>query len=212
VSASLDLARAFANAGGRRLVAAGTCAEYGPSEDACSEMSTPLAPATPYGVCKDALRRMLESFAAQRGVSFAWGRLFFLHGPGERPQRLVPSVVRALLAGERARCSHGRQVRDLLAVDDVARAFCDLLMSDVTGPVNIGSGEAVSIGDVVLAAARRLGAEDRVDFGAIEAAGDEAPVLVADTRRLRGEVGWQPRHDLQSALAASIEWWRAQEG
>jgi len=88
VSASLDLARAFADAGGRRLVAAGTCAEYAPSDGACSETATPLAPATPYGVCKDALRRMLESFAAQREVSFAWGRLFFLHGPGERPHRL----------------------------------------------------------------------------------------------------------------------------
>jgi nucleoside-diphosphate-sugar epimerase len=120
-------------------------------------------------------------------------------------------VVRSLLAGERARCTHGGQIRVLLAVDDAARAFCDLLLSDVTGPVNIASGDAVSIRDVVLAAARQLGAEGRVDFGTIEANGDEPPVLVADTRRLRDEVGWRPRRDLQSGLAASIAWWRAQE-
>ena len=77
----------------------------------------------------------------RRGISFAWGRIFFLHGPGEHPDRLVPSVTRALLAGEPARCTDGRQVRDFLhSSSDAAHAFAALLALRVEGPVNIASG------------------------------------------------------------------------
>src|SRR5262249_18992294 len=100
VGASLHLLRAFADAGGRRVVVAGSCAEYDwTAAGTCDEATTPLRPATLYGACKDALRRVLEAFAAQAGLSAAWGRLFFLYGPGEHPDRLVASVARALLAG-----------------------------------------------------------------------------------------------------------------
>lgn len=210
VGASLALARAFADAGGRRIVAAGTCAEYDRNGGVCSETSTPLAPSTPYGVCKDALRRLLESFAAERNLSFAWGRIFFLYGPGERPERLVASVIRSLLAGDRARCSTGTQIRELLSVDDLAAAFVALLASNVTGAVNIGSGEPVAVRDVVMTIARQLGAQDRVDFGAIEPL-EDIPKVIADVRRLREEVGWSPRRGLEEGIAASIEWWRAEE-
>ena len=76
VAATIELARLFAESGGKRIVGAGTCAEGGP---------------TPYGVCKDAARRLLESFSRAAGVSFAWGRIFFVYGPGERPER-VPEL------------------------------------------------------------------------------------------------------------------------
>ena len=66
--------------------------------------------------------------------------IFFLYGPHEPPGRLIPSVIQALLKGEFARCSHGRQIRDFLYVEDVAEAFVALLDSDITGPVNIASG------------------------------------------------------------------------
>ena len=133
--------------------------------------------------------------------------MFFLYGPGERPERLVASVVRSLLAGERARCTEGRQVRDLLSIDDAARAFADLLDSDVTGPVNIGSGDAVTLREVVLSIAGQLQAEDRIAFGELQDVYDGS-TIVAATRRLREEVGWQPRRDLDSGIAAAIRWWR----
>ena len=54
----------------------------------------------------------------------------------------MASVIRSLLAGEPARCSHGNQVRDYLFAEDVADAFVALLESDVTGPINIALGSA----------------------------------------------------------------------
>src|SRR5688572_23590589 len=63
VGATLDAARAFAAAGGRRIVAVGTGFEYGASDTPHDERRSVLEPATPYAVAKDATRRLLDSLA-----------------------------------------------------------------------------------------------------------------------------------------------------
>lgn len=209
VGASLKLFEAFAAVGGRRVVAAGTCVEYAPEGDApCSEASTPLAPATLYGACKHATHVALEAFARQAGLSAAWGRLFFPYGPGEPPGRLVPSVARALVAGEPALCTHGRQVRDFIHVEDAASAFVALLDSGVEGAVNVASGRPVALREVVEKVAERAGRPDLVRLGARPAPEGEPPSLYADVRRLREEVGWSPRYDLNEGIAETVEWLR----
>lgn len=213
VSASLELFEAFAAAGGRRVVAAGTCAEYEWGGEApCVEGATPLRPATVYGACKHATRVVLEAFAAQRGLSAAWGRVFFLYGPHEHPARLVSSVTRSLLRGEPARCTHGRQVRDFLHAGDVGRAFVSLLDSDARGPVNVASGEPVALREVVSALGELTGRPELVELGAVEAPAGEPAVLVADATRLRAEAGWAPARTLRDGLAETVEWWRRELG
>jgi nucleoside-diphosphate-sugar epimerase len=210
VGASLNLLQAFTRAGGRRAVMAGTCAEYDWSTGVCDEATTPLAPATLYGRCKDDTRAQAQAWCAQAGTSFAWGRIFHLYGPHEPPTRFVASVIRALLRGDPAPCTHGRQRRDFLHVADAADAFCALLDSDVTGAVNIGSGEPVTLAAVATEIARQLHAEDRLKLGALPAPPGDPAVLEARVERLRREVGWRPRYDLVRGVAQAIEWWRSQ--
>jgi nucleoside-diphosphate-sugar epimerase len=208
LAGGVELVRAFGEAGGRRAVIAGSCAEYRWADEVCTERTTPLKPRTLYGACKHALHIAAEPFAAASGVSLAWGRVFFLYGPAEPPGRLVPSVTAALLRGEPAACTHGRQVRDFLYVEDAARAFTALLASDVTGAVNVASGQGVSLGDVAAQVGAIVGRPDLVRLGALPAAADDPALLVADVTRLSDEVGWRPAHDLDSGLRRTIEWWR----
>jgi len=208
LEASLRLARAFAAVGGKRAVVAGTCAEYDWSEGFCSESNTPLRPATLYGACKHALESSLAAWARVVGIELAWGRIFFLYGPREDPARLVPAVTRALLAGEPAACSSGTQVRDFLFSRDVAAAFVALLTSDIVGPVNIGSGVPVSVGEVIEHVARAVGRPELVRLGALPTRPDEPPLLVADVSRLREEVGWTPSVPLEKGIERAVAWWR----
>jgi nucleoside-diphosphate-sugar epimerase len=209
VQASLDLLQAFAHQGGRRVAMAGTCAEYDWKYGYCSEQTTPLSPATVYGACKHALQVMFDAFTSQTGLSGAWGRIFFLYGPHEHPARLVSSVIRAILRGEPARCSHGNQIRDYLYVQDVADAFVALLESDVEGPVNIGSGRPVVLKDIIHEIARKLNRQDLVRLGAVPTSASDPHLLVADTSRLFDKVGWKPKYDLDTGLERTIEWWKA---
>jgi nucleoside-diphosphate-sugar epimerase len=208
VRASLDLLKLFTERGGERVVMAGTCAEYDWTDGVCSEKSTNLAPSTLYGTCKHALRLMLEAYARQTRISAAWGRLFFLYGPHEHPDRLVAYVIRSLLRNERANCSAGEQQRDFLFVEDAAAAFVALLKSDLSGPVNIASGKAVAMKQIVLKIAEMLNRSDLVNLGAIPARPDDPPLLVADVRRLQQELNWSPGFELNEGLRLTLEWWR----
>jgi nucleoside-diphosphate-sugar epimerase len=212
VEASLGLVRAFQAAGGQRVVTSGSCLEYDWRYGYCSERLTPMQPHTFYGVCKHALSQVVEGYAQVAGLSSAWGRIFFLYGPWEHPERLVASVARSLATGQPARTSHGRQIRDYLFADDIANALVTLLESDVRGPINIGSGEAVTLRQIVERLGAIAGRADLLEIGAIPPAPTDAPLVVADVTRLHGELGWRPKTSLDDGLQATLDWWRAQAG
>jgi nucleoside-diphosphate-sugar epimerase len=207
VSASLRLTRDFADAGGRRIVAAGTCAEYSWGPNLLVEDESVCDPATLYGVSKDALRRLLHAFGDVAQISVSWGRVFFLYGPGEKAGRLVSDAIDALLAGKRFETSHGRQCRDFLHVEDVAAAFASLADSDVRGVVNVGSGAAIPVREIVEQIAREAGRSELVAFGARPPPA-EPDTIAASTKRLREEVGFRPDYDLARGIAQTVAWWR----
>jgi nucleoside-diphosphate-sugar epimerase len=208
VGASLDLLRAFVECGGQRSVVAGTCAEYDWSGDGtCREDETRLRPATLYGACKAGLSMMHEQHSRQSGTSGAWGRVFHLYGPHEPPSRLVPSIVQSLLRQEPANCTHGKQVRDFIHVDDVARAFVTLLDSGFEGAVNIASGVPVSIGEIATRLAQEVGQPDLLRLGALPAPASEPATLVASVDRLRG-LGFTQRYSIEEGLRRTVAWWR----
>jgi nucleoside-diphosphate-sugar epimerase len=207
VRASEELFEAFAANDGKRLVSAGTCAEYASGAGECVEDSTPLAPATLYGQCKHELQRKLPGLIARTGVSTAWGRIFHLYGPGENPSRVVPYAIRSLLRGEAALCSDGLQVLDFLHVRDVASAFVALLDSSSQGTFNIASGKPVELRTVLQEIGRQTGRTELIRLGArISAASPDR--WWGNNYRLTNQTGWQPAFDLQSGLADAIEWWR----
>src|SRR5262249_25616693 len=155
---------------------------------------------TVYGICKNALQELTSALAGAMGVSDAWGRLFFLYGPHEHPDRLVSSVTRSIFKGEPARCTHCNQLRGFLRVEDVASAFCAVLESTVTGPINIASGRPITIKEIVSTIAELLGRPGLIRLGAIPAGTNDPPLILADTHRLYNEVGWTPAYDLVAGL------------
>lgn len=207
LEASLRLAAAADQHGVRRMVVAGTCEEYdlalpGPS----SVRATPTRPATEYGRAKDELRQALT--ASRLDLEIGWGRIFFLYGPNEHPDRLVASVARALVAGRPADVSHGQQVRDFLHVSDVARGLVHLLTHGAPMTANIGSGEPITVGDIATRLGALSGRPELVHLGARPAPPDEPTEIVADIAELR-ENGWAPTTSLDVGLAETLEWWAA---
>jgi nucleoside-diphosphate-sugar epimerase len=209
VEVTAELAAAFAGVGGQRLVFGGSVSQYGYPDDGVCFEDAPQRPVDLYGTCKAEAEELALATCASAGISAASARIFFAFGPYEHPRRLVSSVARSLLRGEPARCSHGRQRRDYLYSPDIGDALARLLGGDLEGPVNVGSGEALALRELVAMVARATGNADLVEFGAIEPGPNEAPLLVADVTRLRDELGWVPPHRPEDAAALTVDWWRS---
>jgi nucleoside-diphosphate-sugar epimerase len=206
-SASLRLFTALLEQGCGMITGVGTCFEYEQTDRPLNE-AAPLGPATPYAEAKLATYRAGEALARQANASFAWARLFYLYGPREDSRRLVASVARCLLRGERVAVTSGNQIRDFLHVADVAAALTSIATSRMNGPVNVGSGQPVRVRDIVRTIGDVIGRGELIDYGARPENAVDPPYVCADNRRLRTMTAWSPRYGLEEGLRDAITWWR----
>lgn len=195
VEATVRLTEAFCKAGGKQVVVAGTCAEYDWSYGYCSEINTPLNPATLYGISKDATRRLVTAVCAEYQIHCAWGRIFQPYGPGEDSRRLIPALIDVF---ECKRPSFGvnlTAIRDFIHKEDVASGLLTLLQNNTNGPFNICSGRPVEIATVVklLAQARKCDPHLVTDLGAEGRMGPQ--FLIGDNTKL-SSLGWSAKHKL----------------
>ncbi len=208
LDASTSLAAHFAEAGGRRFIGLGSCAEYAmdaPGGDAPWPETRPIAPATPYGRAKAALAARLMAMAEARpGCAVAWGRLFHLFGPGEHPDRLVPSIILALREGREAACASGRPIRDFASTWFAADALAALAVSNATGAFNIGSGQGWRIADLARLIAGLAGRPDLLRLGALPDRPVEVAAMVADTTRLRRDAAFAREATVEEDLRRLI--------
>ena len=207
-SASLDLIRAFREAGGERCTISGSCYEYDWRYGYCVDGVTPCEPDTLYGAAKDGLRRAFLAYCNTSGLSGAWARAFFLYGPKENPGRLVSSVAISLLKGQPAKSSHGLQIRDYLHVQDVADGIVALASSQAQGAYNVASGSSTTIRDIIVKLGDIAGRSELLQIGALPARANDVPLVLGDPRRMTADTGWKPRLSLEAGLSQTVDWWR----
>lgn len=203
VAASLKLFETFAEQGGERAVFAGTCAEYDWENSPLNEQTSANNPGTLYGICKNALRQIIEKYAVQTSVSVAWARIFFLYGPGEHPNRLIPSILNPLLNDQPAIVRSGAHIRNLMHVNDIAAAFVKILNSSATGIVNVAAGEEISLGDVARTLGEMTGKSHLLQIENAAGSRENPLLLTADTTKLKS-LGFTPRFALRDGLATML--------
>jgi nucleoside-diphosphate-sugar epimerase len=204
VQASLRLVDAFCRQGGRHVVAAGTCAEYDWNHGVMQEGVTPYQPNTPYGVCKDATRRLLQSMCEMHGARFAWGHIFFPCGLDEAPGRLIPSLLRVFRGQIPAFGVNAAAVRGMLPVTDAAQAFVQMLQNpQAKGAYNICSGTPTRIEEIVRLLAAECGADPANVLQINSARPGDPAMLLGDTQRIRA-LGWSMQSSLEQCLTDTV--------
>ncbi len=203
VESTLRLVEAFCKHGGRKVVIAGSCAEYAGTDSLSQEDATPLVPATLYGVAKDATRRLVAATCLHYGAAWAWGRIYLPYGAGEHPQRLIPSLIGALTGARPPFGVNGNACRDFIHAADVASALVSLTQDQAQGAYNICSGEAVQIAAVVRQLAGLLGADPAAILDRATARPGEPAVVAGEDRKLR-DLGWAPAFSLVAGLQKTL--------
>lgn len=194
--ASVQLANAFCEAGGKKLVMAGTCAEYGSYSGYCHEDKTPLSPTTLYGKTKDAARREIRTICGSHNVPLIWGRIFIPYGKGENPQRLIPSLIDVFQGRREAFGVNAAALRDFLHVSDVARGFTYLLHHAEQGDYNIASGIPTKITDLVSRIAHDFDCDPSPTLERSFNKFDEPELLIGDNQKLLN-LGWGIEHPIE---------------
>lgn len=201
VAASLRLADAFIAAGGKRFVGIGTCLEYDVANAGgpCVEGRTSLRPETPYARAKLDLCEAMED----RGDNFAWARVFFVYGPGDRAGRLIPHMLDRFSRAEAAGPAYGGLRRDYIHVDDLAGQLVRIALSEVRGPINTGTGQAPTLSEIFAAGAEAIGQPGLALANA--ETGGQATLIQASIERFRREIGDPQARDIATGLRDLVE-------
>lgn len=202
--AGIEMASAFGEIGGTRFVGVGTSAEYQASLAPCQEDITPIQPTTIYGKTKASYAFALDALSQHFKFSSAWARIFLPYGPGDPPQRLVPSVIAALDARRPVETTHGRQLRDFIFVTDVADCLVTLLFASEDGRFNVGTGAQTQIRSVIEHLADSRDGRALLKFGALTPPAGEAPVLVADMSKVKAKLNWTAATSITAGLNSLI--------
>lgn len=180
---------------------------YGVGED------RPLQFASPYGCSKGSADQYVLDYARSYGLPTVVFRMSCIYGPhqqGNEDQGWVAHFVKRALAGEPITVyGDGRQVRDVLYVDDLLDAMlaaagaADRLAGQA---FNMGGGPAntVSLLQLLDLIAARTGGHPRVDFGPWRV-GDQR-WYVSDTRRFAAATGWAPQVGVVEGTGRLHDW------
>jgi nucleoside-diphosphate-sugar epimerase len=174
---TLNLAKGATRAGVRRFIGVGTCFEYDLSKGALT-VETRLKPLTPYATAKAALYIALSSWLTEHSIEFSWCRLFYLYGEGEHEHRLAPYVHKQIQNGDIVELTSGKQIRDYLDVSEAGARIAEIALGIQTGPINICSGNPISVREFVENIADGYGAKHLLKFDAIPDRENDPPFVV----------------------------------
>ena len=228
VAAAVAFAGGLIEAGVQAFVFSSTAAVYGVPDASPIPETAPTRPINPYGASKLAFESALRWFGD--AYPFRWASLRYFNAAGADPDgetgeshdpetHLIPNLVKAVLGtgpaltvfGQDYPTPDGTPIRDYIHVVDLAEAHVLAIRTLIDGGesaiMNVGTGEGVTVMQMIAAAERVLGAPVPYSVGA-RRAGDP-PSLVADSSLLQKRLGWKARRsDLDSIIADAALWQR----
>jgi UDP-glucose 4-epimerase len=191
---------------GCRFVFASSAAVYRPSPQALREDVSDTRPIDVYGLTKAHAEDYVRQLAARRRFPAVIARLFNVVGPGETNPHVIPEIIAQLKAGRsRLRLGNTTSKRDFIHVSDAAAGFAALATAGDVPPgevvtVNLGTGQAYSIGDVLALLADITQREITVDRDESRMRTLDNPLLLAGIEKAWRLFQWRPSYDLAAAL------------
>jgi nucleoside-diphosphate-sugar epimerase len=203
--AGLNLFEMLRQTGCNKVVAIGTCWEYGGLSGTVHEGNVGSS-LNLFASFKLALRHVGASLLNSSDSNFVWARPFFVYGPDQRQKALMPTAFRSLRLNEIPSIQNLEAANDFVHVDDVAAAIAILAeVNGARGDYNIGSGELHAVWEVVNQIAHRLKLPEVYELR--EKSFQSA--FWASTQRIKA-LGWKPRFDFQQGISQTVDKWLRQ--
>lgn len=192
--------RSMALAGCKRIITAGSQAEYGNCDGIITE-ETVCNPNTQYGKYKLELYKDASSFCEKNGISYKEARIFSLYGPGDYESSLVMSLIKKIKANEDCSLTACTQMWDFLFIDDAVEGLLFLCEKDCPdGAYNLASGEVRPLKEYVNEVADMMGASCKMLFGVIPY-GEKGPVSIQPSiGKVSRYLNWKPRIMFQDGI------------
>jgi nucleoside-diphosphate-sugar epimerase len=207
VAGTAALLEACRRRGVQRVVYTSSAEVYGRAEAEFVNEQQPLAPCSPYAAAKIGAEKLLEVYSRAFGLETVILRPFSVFGPGASRQSVLFRIFTQVKAGDDVELEDLTPVRDFTFVEDVTDAIARALTQAGESTIlNIGSMRPTSIGELAAIVSRLAGGSGQVRTSGPQTRPGRChtPRLVADNRRARQVLGWEPRIALEEGLLRTL--------
>jgi NAD dependent epimerase/dehydratase len=207
---TLNVLMACRDFGIQRLIHTSTSEVYGTAQKAMIDETHPLQGQSPYSASKIGADKLAESFYCAYELPVVTVRPFNTYGPRQSARAVIPTIITQAIAGGTIRLGSTSTVRDFTYVDDTVNGFlCAAMAKDVDGcTFNLGTGEAISIGDLSERIIQKVGTQAQVEVDAARLRPQKSEVkrLLSDNSLARERLNWNPVVCLDAGLDKTISW------
>jgi dTDP-glucose 4,6-dehydratase len=195
-----------------RFVQVSTDEVYGEIADGGSRETDRLAPRSPYAASKAGADHLVLAYAATYGLGACITRGSNTFGPNQYPEKFVPLAITNSLAGEDVPIyGDGSNVRDWMHAEDHARGILHVLERGDDGEIyNVGSDTPLPNRHLAERIARACGRDPERSLRYVADRPGHVRRHAVDATKLRA-LGWAPRHTFETALDATLRWYRENE-
>ncbi len=213
VKGTLNVLQAARDAGVQRVLVTSTSEVYGTARQVPITEEHPRQGQSPYSATKIGADHLALSFHLSFGTPVTVVRPFNTYGPRQSARAVIPTIITQLLAGaSELRLGSVHPTRDLVFVEDTARAFIALAesASSVGEEVNIATQQEVSVADLAEQLMQITGRRARIVTADDRVRPDKSEVerLLGSAAKLQRLTGWKPSVTLNEGLQRTVEWFR----
>lgn len=211
VAGTLNVLEAVRASDGCRMVHTSTSETYGSARYAPIDEAHPMQGQSPYSATKIGADKLAESYFLSFQTPVATIRPFNTYGPRQSSRAFIPSVMKQLAAGrDVVRVGSTRPKRDLNFVEDTVAGFLAIGSNEraIGQVINIGSGRTISMGELAELIFQVSGVPARLetDDARVRPDASEVELLLADCRKAKELVGYEPRVTLEEGLRRTWEY------
>lgn len=211
VSGTLNVLQAAVDEGVKKVVHVSTSEVYGSAQYTPIDEKHPLVAQSPYAATKIAADQMALAYAKTYGLKVAVARPFNTFGPRQSTRAIIPTIITQVLSG-RSEIMLGSLTpqRDFMYVSDTVDGLLAVGTTDGTigETINLGTGRAISIGDLAQVIAKLHGRGGSVTHDArrVRPPDSEVDRLLCDNRKATALLKWEPKVSLEDGLRRTIDW------
>jgi UDP-glucose 4-epimerase len=197
-----------------KVIHASTSEVYGPAQYAPMDENHPLDAPHPYGASKVAAERMCFAYSKTYGMNICIMRPFNTFGPKQKDSGYGGAISiftrRAMAGMPPIIYGDGNQTRDYIYIDDIVRAYEMILKYDkrLEMPINFGTGTEIEINALAMKIIDLCGKHGQIEPVHVEPRPGEVSRLVADIKKAKDILGWEPKYTIEKGLKEFVEWYR----
>jgi dTDP-glucose 4,6-dehydratase len=210
VDGTLNVLQAARELDVARVVHTSTSEVYGTARYVPIDEKHPLQAQSPYAASKIAADKLAESFHLSFGLPVVTMRPFNTFGPRQSPRAVIPTIALQCLNGREVQLGNLDPTRDFTFVSDMVCGFLQAAIAEgaLGRTINLGTGNEVSISDLVRLVGQAAGVEPRIvqEKDRMRLQGSEVERLCADATLAGSVLNWKPQVTLEDGLRHVVSW------